>query len=373
MKLFQIHRATPPAVSELMDRIALVCDQLAAQYNLQAPSSAVRLVIERQKEKTQQRILIANSLFALSFVANKQALKAHLFPANQLVAKGEPESAINQRLYIRLKASAEGSKLLLDDSTDVAEQLDLLVLSLFEELVRRSQAAAQSGTRGRVALDGTSMMTAVRNLVHENQSLISQLLQQNEQIHNHIAADIHDQVLSDLLLLKKTIGKRSDNEQELQLLEDAMGYLRDICSGLSSKDLQTFGLMPCLKNLVTKMRRHSELEIEFMQTGSLPTFPEQVSLQIFRIIQEALNNANKHANGTRITVTISGGAEHCAFRVSDDGQGLPESRSGSGLGLSILAERDALIQQFCRSRLSVTPNEPQGVAVLLEVWPTELK
>jgi signal transduction histidine kinase len=353
MKLFQDSRSRDTL--QLLEHIAKVCEQLAAQYNLQATNKQLKLVIERQSEKAQQRLLITNSLWCLSFVANKQALKAHLFPSTMLIGKGTPETQSNQRLMI----------------TDTDEQVDLLVLSLFEELIRRSQVAAQSDSKGRVSLDGMSVVTAVRNLVHENQSLVAQLLKQNEQIHNHIAADIHDQVLSDLMLLKKQLQKRGEVEEEAQLLDDAMNYLRDICSGLSGKDLQTFGLIPCLDNLVKKMRRHSEMKIEYQRTGDIPMLPEEVSLQVFRIVQEALNNAIKHSQGTSISVAVSGSPGNCTFAVADDGGGVTHEPDSAGLGLSILAERNALIQQSCRSQLSVNSAEPHGTCVLLELWPNE--
>jgi two-component system sensor histidine kinase DegS len=363
MKLFQDSRSDAPEVLQLANRIATVCDKLCGQYNLQMTNNQLRLVIDRQADKSQQRLTITNSLWALSFVVNKQWLKAHLFPATNLIAKGNPETNSNQRLCIQLK----GGKLLLDEDVEVEEQLDLLVLSLFEELVRRSQAAAQAGPKGRVALDGVSVMTAVRNLVHENQSLISQLLHQNEQIHNRIAADIHDQVLSDLMLLKKMLQKRSANDEEMQVLDDSMNYLRDICSGLSAKDLQTFGLLPCLNNLVKKMRRHTDMKVEYIQTGTLPRYAEEVTLQVFRIVQEALNNAIKHADGSKITVTVNGGTAECSFCVEDDGAGFSRDSHNPGLGLSILAERNALIQESCSSHLTVSAADPHGTKVLLVV------
>lgn len=351
MKLFQDSLSNQTL--QQLEHIAGVCDQLAAQYNLQTTDKQLRLAIERQSEKAQQRLLITNALWSLSFLATKQSLKAHIFPATNLIAKGNPETPANQRLTI---APDE-------------EQIDLLVLSLFEELIRRSQVAAQSSTTGRLTLSGMSVVTAVRNLVHENQTLVSQFLRQNEQIHNHIAADIHDQVLSDLMLLKKQLQTRQGIEDEMQLLDDAMNYLRDICSGLSGKDLQTFGLLPCLQNLVKKMRRHTEMKIEYEQSGTLPKFSEEVSLQIFRIVQEALNNAIKHANGTLVSVTICGGTDPSTFEIADDGAGVTHKPDSAGLGLSILVERNALIQQHCRSRLSVTPADPHGTRVFLEIWP----
>jgi signal transduction histidine kinase len=360
MKLFQDSRSTSD-VEQIVERIEQVCRQLCTQYNIQQTDKQLALTIERQADKTQHRVLVANTLWALSFVVTKQWLKAHIFPATNLIANKTPETAMNQRLSVRVK----GTRLLLDDQTDVDEQLDLLILSLFEEVVRRSQAAAHSGTKGRLTLDDTSVMTAVRNLVHENQTLISQLLQQNEQIHNHIAADIHDQVISDLMLLKKMLQKRNAAEEEMQLVDDATNYLRDICSGLSGKDLQTFGLMPCLKNLVQKLRRHTEMKIEFEQSGDIPQLPENVSLQVFRIVQEALNNATKHSQANTIKVSISGNTSSFAATVLDDGVGIQRSSENPGLGLSLLVERANLINQTCRAQLAVTPATPQGTRVSL--------
>jgi signal transduction histidine kinase len=351
MKLFQDSRSNETL--QLLEHIAKICEQLAAQYNLQARDKQLKLAIERTSDKAQHRLLITNAVWALSFIASKQSLKAHLFPASQIITKGDPETALNQRLTI----------------TDEDEQIDLLVLSLFEELIRRSQVAARSGSSTRVTLDGMSVVTAVRNLVHENQSLVAQLLRQNEQIHNHIAADIHDQVLSDLMLLKKEMQKRGEIEEEMQLLDDAMNYLRDVCSGLSGKDLQTFGLMPCLRNLVNKVRRHTEIKLELTESGVLPKCSQEVQLQIFRIVQESLSNAVKHSDGEAIRISISGDENKCSFTVSDNGGGVDETHQNSGLGLSILAERNALIQQSCRSLLSITGAKPHGTVVQLEVWP----
>lgn len=362
MKLFQDSRSTSPEVIRIVDRIEQVCLQLSAQYNIQQTDKQLALTVDRHAEKAQHRLVVTNTLWALSMVVTKQALQGHIFPATNLIARGHPETSANQRLSVRMK----GGRLLLDEQTEVDDQLDLLILSLFEELVRRSQAAAQSGS-ARLTLNDTSVMTAVRNLVHENQSLISQLLQQNEQIHNHIAADIHDQVISDLMLLKKLLQKRNAAEEEMQLVDDATNYLRDICSGLSAKDLQTFGLLPCLKNLVQKMRRHTEMKIDYHQSGDIPKLTEEVSLQVFRIVQEALNNATKHSQGTLISVTISGGINNLTATVMDDGVGIQRSNDNPGLGLSLLVERTNLIQQHCPAQLTVTPVKPHGTNVTLNL------
>jgi signal transduction histidine kinase len=91
----------------------------------------------------------------------------------------------------------------------------------------------------------------------------------------------------------------------------------------------------------------------------------EVEAELFRIAQEAMNNAVKHARATAIEVECQVYAPRARISVCDNGRGLQQGRADSH-GLTIMRERAQLIE----ADLSVTPNETGGMTVTVQIGPS---
>jgi signal transduction histidine kinase len=178
---------------------------------------------------------------------------------------------------------------------------------------------------------------------------------ENEQ--RRIGQDIHDcliQHLSGILLMLQTIAAQvSGGRGELvaplnkiqKLLDESLLTARRIAHGLFPVELERFGLVPALEQLMTQLETIHGIAIEgrFAIDHAIDTqaIPAQTATHLYRIAQEALNNACRHGGAKRVRLTLAidagGGIE---LAVEDDGRGLPDSElTRSGIGLRSMAYR----------------------------------
>ena len=112
--------------------------------------------------------------------------------------------------------------------------------------------------------------------------------------------------------------------------------------------LEKFGLVPALREICDRFQATALTPINFLEQGEIRTIEAKRALKIFRIVQELVNNAIKHAQASTINVNVSG-EEQLKITVQDDGIGFDpkvksaSSQNGSGLGLYNMENRTRLL------------------------------
>jgi signal transduction histidine kinase len=184
-----------------------------------------------------------------------------------------------------------------------------------------------------------------------------------------ILQDMHDGMGSQLVTALRLV-KREDGDRAVAArnIEEALQDLRLI---IDSLDDVSQGLMPKLADLRYRLEpRLAELGIrlvwEVQSLTELATLPPQSALNAMRIVQEALNNAVKHAQPGAITVTVARHGDGAMIRVADDGGGFdPEATAGAGRGLSGMRKR----AEQMGATVHVERRDGGGTAVSLYVPP----
>ena len=92
-------------------------------------------------------------------------------------------------------------------------------------------------------------------------------------------------------------------------------------------------------------------------------FSKEAEINIFRIIQECLNNISKHSKASMANVTIIHSDKRVEINVSDNGVGIVNSNGDSGLGLIGIKER----VNFLNGKLEIGKNEPNGTSVKISI------
>ena len=120
--------------------------------------------------------------------------------------------------------------------------------------------------------------------------------------------------------------------------------LREIARGLRPPSLDDLGLVPAMRQLVsTAQDRQDGRTVELNLSGDPRRLPSDCELGLYRIAQEALNNADKHAGGRSIRVCLSFTHDGVVLAVSDDGRGFVRDDTDRSLGLAGMRERASLM------------------------------
>ena len=199
------------------------------------------------------------------------------------------------------------------------------------------------------AIDITERNRAQKELAGVHQ----RLLEAREEERRRQARELHDSISQQLVALSLSF-KRVLAESEVQpetpfsraLTElsgqcsDLIREVRAICHGLYPPTLESLGLAPALRQLAVES--YLEAKITVRCPGPLETarFAGRVEIELFRIAQEAVNNALRHGQCKNVEVYLDYTAGRLTLAVTDDGRGFEAaSRSERGMGLSTMSER----------------------------------
>ena len=182
-----------------------------------------------------------------------------------------------------------------------------------------------------------------------------ELLRVSDAEKDRIGSDLHDGLgqyltgiscLSAALRDKLQVNGRKEAEDAstiATLVQEAIAQARALARGLCPVQLETSGLETALEDLTFQVQRLHGIECEFVPSGQVDV-ETSVALHLYRIAQEAINNAIKHASAKRITVTADFSQENKILSIEDDGCGFdPDAEHGPSSGMSLMPYRAAMI------------------------------
>ena len=284
------------------------------------------------------------------------------------------------------------------------EQAHLFAAESWERLQRAVQGALQTGTsyeldlevmrpesiakweiaRGEpvrdksgqiIGLRGTVQDITGRKLTEEALSDMSRkLMDAHEQERTRIGRELHDDIVQQLAMLAVQLdGVQQDIPDSVSELSRVIGNLRtqtaDIIDDvqslshfeLHSSKLEYLGIDVAAKNFCKEFGEHQRVEIDFQSHDMPADLPTDVSLPLFRVLQEALSNATKHSGIKSFEVELWGSAEDVQLTVSDLGVGFDSEAAtkGTGLGLTSMQERLRLVG----GELSINSQPKRGTTV----------
>jgi two-component system NarL family sensor kinase len=170
-----------------------------------------------------------------------------------------------------------------------------------------------------------------------------------EQERKHLAAELHDTIGQELVALKLTIQSTGGPEGPLApTLKDAsercsqlIRDVRHISQALYPPVLQSLGLFGALRRLARYCRLSDiQCDLECPEELQAARFGSEVEIAVFRIAQEAVNNALRHSGAENIRIHLREDDGRIELGVSDDGCGFdPDASLGQGLGLTTMRDR----------------------------------
>jgi len=182
------------------------------------------------------------------------------------------------------------------------------------------------------------------------------LTEELENARQAVGMDLHDQTLADLSRilrnLKRLAAKDSVRGAELRPLQEDIEHclreLRVIIDNAKPSVLQFFGFGQAVEALLERSVKSAATPLSYHLnddgSSGLDELSPNTVVTIYRIVQEAINNALRHANATRIGITLSRAGGHARIAIEDDGAGLAKARGRRSGGLSNMRTRASLIQ-----------------------------
>jgi PAS domain S-box-containing protein len=207
-------------------------------------------------------------------------------------------------------------------------------------------------------------------------SLLKEVLAAQEVERRRIARELHDetaQTLTSLLIGLRAVEQSQDLGQALRgartmrgAVSDALEGVRRMARGLRPSLLDDLGLEEALERVGLEMSRANDFVVDVQATGPrLPRLPEALEIALYRVVQEALTNASKHASPKVFSVLIHRNQSEVRLVIEDDGKGfdVSEIHSDAQLGLLGIRERVYLVG----GSLTVESSPGHGTTICVSV------
>lgn len=234
------------------------------------------------------------------------------------------------------------------------------VLSLVLDVTKRRKAEA-----------------TLSNSYEEIRQLSNHLQNIREEERSHIAREIHDELGQQLTVLKmdvlglsrKLTGADAAIHKKIgeiiELLDQTVGSVRRISSELRPSLLYNLGLAAAIEWQLKDFERRSGIKTVFIEPAEELNITDPVKNGLFRIFQESLTNAGRHANADNIIVGLERNNGHLILTVEDDGRGFEMEKIGSKRTLGILGMKERC--QMMGGNFEIRSSASNGTSVTVVV------
>jgi PAS domain S-box-containing protein len=198
-----------------------------------------------------------------------------------------------------------------------------------------------------------SEINLARQQLKNQKEIVAAVLVAQERERANIGKELHDNLNQILGAAKLYIElARTDEEDREILLQKSTDYIvtvieeiRDISKNLALPRLNVMGLTESIKILIEDIMRINPIRIEFRERGIHPEeLDEALQLDIFRIVQEQLNNILKHAKASQAEIYLAKTNDTVDLLIADDGKGCDVTTDNKGVGITNIMSRADLYQ-----------------------------
>ncbi len=238
-------------------------------------------------------------------------------------------------------ASVEGGQPYLSNWMEVWETFVRINFFIFIAIGAASLKRERDAAEARIAL------------LEHSRRLENQIIEISEREQRRIGRDLHDglcqfqaalacaAVSLQADLLRKDLREEARRAGELaECLQNAIGQTRDLARGLVPVQMEDAGLASALEELARSVSSLHSVQCRFEMQGAPNPIDHVAATHLYRIAQEAINNATRHGRARNIQLTLEDDGLTNVLSICDDGAGLSKTHgSGSGMGLNIMSYR----------------------------------
>jgi signal transduction histidine kinase len=236
------------------------------------------------------------------------------------------------------------------------------------------------GHAGRLEREGVRRFQEVTQAKQDLEQLSARLLEIQEDERRRIARELHDEIGQTLTALRIEISRaqaafkagsasaRDRLEEARALAEKTLKTVRDISLLLRPALLDDLGLAAALQWQSEDFSRRAGIPCRYSEEGLEDALPDAHKTCVYRVVQEALNNCEKHSGAGEVRLTVRQSGRELRVEIGDDGHGFrPDSQGNpagvAGLGILGMRERAAMLG----GTLEVETDPQRGTRVRLSL------
>jgi PAS domain S-box-containing protein len=227
-----------------------------------------------------------------------------------------------------------------------------------EETVTRSGAtrhyvagkASLRDAQGRPYLLCTAAIdiTEQKKLEERQRQLSRRVFEVSEEERQRLSRDLHDRIGQPLAALRINLDVlrkelpphcKAGLDKQAALIEELIRLVRQLTGELRPAELDGIGLAAALRNYAELASERYGFAVDVLGPEFSPRLPRATERALFRVAQEALANAAKHAGAETVTIELDDEGGEARLSVSDDGRGIAADKQGRGFGLHTMRER----------------------------------
>lgn len=286
-----------------------------------------------------------------------------------------------------------------DEVDEVNEQIDkafaaLTHTRLHYRFIRRDGAVRFGYSEWKVEFNSNGepqRMYGILQDITERKEAENELKETNRQLHDlssylqdvreeeriHIAREIHDELGQQLTGLKmnvhwlnKKLAPTDTQVKEklaeiVELIDETVRSVRRISANLRPSILDDIGLIAALEWHSQEVQKRSEINVSFTASIQEPDLPVPVATGVFRIYQEVLTNAVRHANAHNITSVLDLQEDQLILNIRDDGQGMDQQAVKKKKTLGLLGIRERTFLLGGRFKLDSEPGKGTAIQITI--------
>jgi len=279
------------------------------------------------------------------------------------------------RIQVDLSIFRERENNLKRRRNDLERQLR----TLEETIIRAEKLVSQMGVVLGYLTGDLSKIGEALESAKQHQLMGLKVIQAQEEERKRVAREIHDgpaQSMANVVLRSEIVEKMLKNERVLEaqmelhelkeMVRMSLADVRRIIFDLRPMALDDLGLVPTLQKYIRTCEERMETSIDLVVFGVEPTLRSSVKAAIFRLVQECLNNVEKHANAKSVQVKLEFVQDSLSLVVKDDGVGFDlDERKGKGGSFGLLGMKERT--QLLEGQIEVQSSPGEGTKVLFHI------
>lgn len=202
------------------------------------------------------------------------------------------------------------------------------------------------------------------------------VLKGEEKERSRLAQDLHDGLGGMLSGIKYSLNNMKENlimtpanaqsfEHSINMLDNSINEMRRVAHNLMPESLLKFGLDAAVRDFCSEMQLNGMLQVHYQSVGlKNKSIDQSLSVTVYRITQELLNNIIKHAGATQAVVQIGATEEQLTITVEDNGKGLAAEtiKAAPGIGWKNIHSR----VDYHKGSISIQSQPDKGTSVFIE-------
>lgn len=206
------------------------------------------------------------------------------------------------------------------------------------------------------------------------QEVSRMLIESQEAERKRIAQEMHDSLGQELLVIKnravmglKTAGEDSKEKRQLEQISDGatnvLTLVRTLSHGLRPPELDRLGVTETIRSILSNVREASNMTLHAELDVIDGMIKKEDEINLIRILQEALNNIEKHSGASVIDISIKCEQRHIAFTIKDNGKGFAADTVKHGIGLAGISERVRILH----GAIAITSAPAEGTMISIDI------